>query len=283
MDSGSRTTTRSESGYWAHEDRMVRAFQYPGGQWLFRAGPAAPAVRDAATMGRLSGLPMMVWLFVALIAVGLLSRPAAAGIVLSEVIVDLNASAPPRDDIEILNDGAERVYVAVEPAAIKAAGAPEEARLEVRDPGELGLLVSPNRLVLEPGQRKLVRIAALKAATDRDLIYRVTFRPVMGAIEANASGLKVLVGYDVLVIVRPPHPTASITAARSTGVIVFRNGGNTNAEMFGGRQCDDTGQSCVELPSHRLYAGAAWQVPLTRDTPVEFLVKVGAETTARRF
>jgi P pilus assembly chaperone PapD len=227
-------------------------------------------------------LPFMPWLIVLLLVV-VPPQPASAGIVLSEVIADLSASAPPREDIEVLNDGAERVYLTVEPAQITSPGMPDEARLEVRDPGELGLLVSPNRLVLEPGQRKLVRIAALKPASERDRIYRVTFKPVTGAIEANTSGLKVLVGYDVLVIVRPPHPNATITAARSPGTIVLRNDGNTNAEMFGGHQCDAAGQSCVELPSHRLYAGAVWQVPLTRDTPVEYLVKVGGATKVQRF
>ena len=226
---------------------------------------------------------VLMWLAVAFIGVGLSPRPASAGLVLSEVIVDLKAGAPPREDIEVLNDGAERLYVAVEPAEIKAAGTPAEARVEVRDPGALGLLATPNRLVLEPGQRKLVRIASLKPASDRDLIYRVAVKPVVGAIEATGSGLKVLVGYDVLVIVRPPHPAASITATRSNATIVFKNDGNTNAEMFGGRQCDAAGKSCIEFPSHRLYAGALWQVPIARDTPVEYSVKVGGDTTVRRF
>ena len=257
----------------------VTILRSPSSKWRLHVNSAAHAFRSGATIGRSSGWSAVAGLFFALMAAALPLRPAAAGIVLSEVIVDLDASVPPRDDIEILNDGTERLYVVAEPAAIKAPGTPEEARLEVRDPGELGLLVSPNRLVLEPGQRKLVRIAALKPAINRDLIYRVTFKPVVGAIEADASGLKVLVGYDVLVIVRPPHPTASITATRSNGMIVLKNAGNTNAEMFSGRQCDASGRSCVELPSRRLYAGAVWQVPLTRDTPVEYLVKVGQNTS----
>ena len=236
-------------------------------------------IKPAARTRRFKRLATSALLTLILLLPIALPKSACAEIVLSEVIVDLSASAPQREDIEVWNSGTERVYVVAEPATIKAPGTIEESRVQMRDPGELGLLVSPNRLVLEPGQRKLVRVAALKPATDRDEIYRVTFKPVVGTIEASTSGLKVLVGYDVLVIVRPPQPTASIIAKRSNDSITFENHGNTNAEMFGGRQCDSTGRSCIELPSHRLYAGAIWQVPLTRDTPVEYLVKVGQNTS----
>ena len=208
---------------------------------------------------------------------------ASADMVLSEVILDFAPDQSPRDDIEVFNDGTERLYVAVEPAEIKSPGTPGEARVESRDPEALGLLVTPNRLVVEPGQRKLVRIAALSPATDRDRVYRVAFKPVVGEIEASTSGIKVLIGYDVLVIRRPAQPRAAITATRSRSAIELRNDGNTNAELFEGHQCDEQGQRCAELPSKRLYAGAVWQVPLGYETPVEYSVKVGGQVIVQRF
>src|SRR5262245_40543210 len=70
---------------------------------------------------------LLPWLIVSLLAIGLL-QPASAEIVLSEVIVDLSPSAPPREDVEVWNNGSERAYVAVEPAEIRSPGMPDEIR-----------------------------------------------------------------------------------------------------------------------------------------------------------
>src|SRR5262245_59380906 len=52
-------------------------------------------------------LPLLAWLVVSLLAI-VLPPPASAEIVLSEVIVDLSPSAPPREDVEVWNNGPER-------------------------------------------------------------------------------------------------------------------------------------------------------------------------------
>jgi Mat/Ecp fimbriae periplasmic chaperone len=219
----------------------------------------------------------------ALLGFALVPASALADLVLSEVIVDFGPDQPPRRDIEVFNDGAERVYLIVQPAEIKAPGTAMEARRESPDPEALGLLVTPNRLVLEPGQRKLVRIAALNPPDVRDRIYRVTFKPVVGATQATTSGLKILVGYDVLVILRPTVPQATITATRTEQGVVLTNEGNTNAELFDGRQCDAQGTQCVELPAKRLYAGASWVVPLPLPTPVRYRVKAAGRLSVEQF
>ena len=75
--------------------------------------------------------------------------PAMGEMVLSQVIVDLLPAKPPRDDIEVWNDGDERLYVSAEPFEIRAAGTPAETRSPAGTPEESGLLVAPQRLILE--------------------------------------------------------------------------------------------------------------------------------------
>ena len=144
--------------------------------------------------------------FLAALALGAafgLASMAEAEMVLSQVIVDLLPGKPPRQDIEVWNDGPERMYVLAEPFEILKPGTPQEQRVAAALPDESGLLVSPQRLVLEPGERRTVRVAAIGERPASDRVYRVAIRPVAGAVTAEESALKVFVGYDTLVLVRP--------------------------------------------------------------------------------
>lgn len=212
-----------------------------------------------------------------------LSSAANAQLVLSEVIVDFQPGKPPRSDIEAWNDSKERMYLSAEASEIVLPGQSGEQRVQNPDPEKLGLLVTPARMILEPGEHKLVRIAAIAAPGDRDRVYRVMIKPVAGGVAAQESALKILVGYDVLVMVRPAAPQPDVKATRTGKSITFRNGGNTNVELTDGRQCDEAGKQCKELGSKRLYEGTSWTQTLTYDTPVEYSVKTGAQVVINRF
>jgi P pilus assembly chaperone PapD len=208
--------------------------------------------------------------------------PACAGLSVTPVIVDFAPGIAPRGDIDLFNDGTERLYVVVEPSLIERPGTSAEQRTLNPDPQALGLLATPNRLILEPGQHKYVRVALLLDAGSEDRIYRVTIKPVAGAVEANTTGLKILVGFDILVIQRPANPSAQVTAVRSAASLVFHNSGNTNAELFNGTQCAGDNQ-CTKLPSHRLYGGTSWEVSVTGSLPVEYTVKIGTQITRQKY
>ena len=211
----------------------------------------------------------------AVAVVGLAAQPAAANLVLSQVVVDLTPAGPPRADVEAWNTGAERMYVVAEPASIVDPGTPAERRVASADPAESGLLVTPQKMILEPGERKLIRIAAVAPRGARDRVYRVTVKPVAGEVSAAASALKVLVGYDMLVIVRPATMTGEVSARRDGGTLVLTNAGTTSVEMYDGQQCGAGGGDCRTLPSRRLYAGASWSQPVDPARPVAYKVKTG--------
>src|SRR4051812_24538220 len=209
----------------------------------------------------------------AALAAPVLAAPAHADLVLSELIVELQPRKAMRDDIEIWNNSPERSFVSVEPREIINPALPSQTERRDPDPEKLGLLVEPARMILEPGQRRLVRIAAFSGSTDLEHVYRVTIKPAVGPIHSEDSGLKVVVGYDVLVLVRPAQPRAHVTATRAGRRLAFNNSGNVSVELIEGRQCVVAHGPCAELPGKRLYPGASWTVQLPSDQPAQYTLK----------
>jgi P pilus assembly chaperone PapD len=208
---------------------------------------------------------------------------AGAELVLSQVVVDLGPDKPARENIELFNSGTDRLYVAADPFEIRNPGAAEQQRTPAANPQQSGLLVTPQRLILEPGERRLVRIAAVVPRPAADSVYRVTIRPVAGEVSANADALKVFVGYDVLVIYRPAAMTGALEAHRDGARLVIANRSNTSQELFDGRQCDAAGRECRALTGRRLYPGTEWAQDLPYGTPVTYRVAVGERISQAQF
>jgi P pilus assembly chaperone PapD len=209
--------------------------------------------------------------------------PAAAQIVVSNLVVELRPGKDSKQDVEVWNNSPDRAYVAVEPAEVANPGTPAETRRTDPDPEKLGILVSPARMILDPGQRKLVRIAEIVPPGDRERVYRVAVKPVAGAIASDQTGLKILIGYDVLVLVRPAQPQSSISATRSGDTVTFRNDGNVSVELEEGRQCDTTGKSCSDLPGKRLYAGGQWSTQVRPGYHPEYTMKSPGQSVRKTF
>jgi len=212
-----------------------------------------------------------------------LAMPAHGDLVLSDLVVELLSGKNSRKDIELWNKSDERSYVEISPAEIMNPGQATESRRQEPNPEQLGLLVSPNRMILEPGQHKIIRIAAIASPVDRERIYRVTVKPVVGDISGEHTGLKVLVGYDVLAIVRLANPSPRIAGIREGRTVIIRNEGNSSAELLNGKQCHTGSTNCTSLPGKRLYAGAEWRLPLDGDGPVEYSVKLGDKISTVSF
>jgi P pilus assembly chaperone PapD len=201
------------------------------------------------------------------------SGPAQAELVVSQLIVEFKPGGPRTADIEIFNNSDERAYAVVEPRRLLDPGTALEKRVTMADPAQLGLLASPARLILEPQQRRRLRIATIGVPDERERVYRITVKPVTGEVEGSVSGLKLMVGYDLLVLVRPPSPRTMLKAARSGSELTITNNGNASVELAEGKQCDLAGRSCEALPGKRLYAGASWKQKLPRTAAGEYRVR----------
>jgi P pilus assembly chaperone PapD len=225
------------------------------------------------------GLALCLSLFMAMAT----AAPASAEIAVSQLIVELKPGASRAADIEIYNDSEERSFVSVEPREIVDAGLDNEKSRLSPDPEKLGLLVSPTRMVIEPRQRKRLRIAAIGPVLPRERVYRVTVKPVTGDVSGTETGLKLLIGYDLLVLVRPPASAPNLEVRRSGGMLTIINQGTASVELAEGKLCDANGGGCQSLPSKRLYAGASWQQDLPLSTGGEYRLRAGDLWTTLRF
>lgn len=215
--------------------------------------------------------------------IGTPTTAARAELALSQLVVELAPGDHGRTDIEIWNNDPDRAYVSAEPREVLNPGTPSESRREDPDPEKVGLLVSPSRMILEPGQRRLLRIAAIAPPSDRERVYRVTVKPVVGELSAQGSGLKVLIGYDVLVLVRPREISPHVSGSREGDFLTLRNDGNVSIELVDGKRCDDAGSACSDLPGARLYAGAEKTVDVKAGGQVQYKLKVGPRLIPVRF
>ena len=228
-------------------------------------------------------MPVKLKRFVrALLGIGALAvaTPGSAEIVLSQLVVELGAGREGRSDIEVRNLDTEKAYVLVEPQEVLNPGTPSERRVTLRDPEQLGLLVSPARMVLEPGQHRLLRVALIGPPMERERVYRITVKPTTGKISADVSGLKILIGYEVLVIVRATDTQPRLSASREGRTLTIRNAGVTSVELADGRQCAAKDR-CQPLSGKRLYGGSEWKWTLPGDGPVDFMV-MGPAGNARQ-
>ncbi len=218
----------------------------------------------------------------AALLLALWATPAAASMVLSNVILHFEPGKPTRQDVEIENTGDQPMYVQVTPHTVESPGTPDEARVAITDPRQAGLLVTPNKLVVPPNGRKLLRFVNLQPGDDRERVYRVSVAPVVGDLEARESGLKILIGYEVLVLMQPAAPAPQLAARREGRTLFFENTGNTNVLLREGRQCptpETPAEDCALLGSKRLYPGNAWSVDLPFDREVEYYLAAGTRNS----
>lgn len=207
-----------------------------------------------------------------------LATPLKAELVVSQMIVELTPVSRTAD-VLIFNDSSERSYVSIEPQEVLNAGTPSERRVTHADPRVLGLLLSSKRLILEPQQKRLLRLAATSIPQDKERVYRVTVKPVVGEVEDGDSGLKLLVGYEMLIMMRPANAAIiSIVPQRTTGQMTLTNRGNASVELLEGKRCLSGIEKCAELPGKRLYAGASWTQPMPRDGQIHYRVVINGRT-----
>jgi P pilus assembly chaperone PapD len=219
--------------------------------------------------------------------------PAHAQLAIDRLWVDFEPGAPNRADVVIRNESKDRYYITVNPVEITNPGADDESRTQIADPEKLGLLVSPNRLIVEPGGLRSIRVVSLNEGLKADRVYRIKVTPQVGAIDAapvdgtnRGVSLKLLTAYDLLVTARPAKPSAGITGVRSGDTLTLHNNGNSNALLFEGRACPQgakpkpadakpadgkdegaaAGAVCKDLGARRMYAGNSWAVALPAGT-----------------
>ncbi len=186
---------------------------------------------------------------------------AHAQLKLSDFFIDLDQQTK-ANELFVSNTGNERMFLKIKASEVVDPGLESEEVISSENPRELGLLVSPQRVILEPGEEKRVRLVAL-ADTDKDRFFKVNVTPVVGELETTETiGVKLLVAYAAWVFQRPENAEPELTVSRDDGKIKIRNIGTTHAEILPGKQCSISGEECDDLTEVRVLVGHEKEIEL---------------------
>ena len=222
-----------------------------------------------------------------IILLGLLGATGAqAEMQIDNAIILFEPNSLARQDITVTNTGNQPLYLNITPNRIIHPGTSQQRREKITDPRAAGLLVTPNRLVVPPHGKKRVRFVNLDPTREDEGVFRVTIQPVTGELTSQGTGIKMMVGYEVLVLAQPQNPEPKLVASRDGKRLLLRNRGNTDVYLYRGKQCpvgatDDA--QCTPLHDRRLYPGNEWALELANDGPVEFQLAIGSKHSARTF
>ena len=217
-----------------------------------------------------------------LIVAGLtLSQTVTAQLTVNRSVIEFSPDQLVQD-IEVKNNGDFKIYLDLNAAEIVNPESENPGRIELSDPRTAAVLVSPKQILLPPGQRKRVRVILRESATDKDRVFRLSVKPYTGKVKLDnggsdkkASAIKVLVGYDLLLLSRPQNANADLKVKRTNSSIEFANKGNTNILLRKIVQCGSSDTDCVEIQPNRLYAGETYKVALPKSGPAsQYPVKV---------
>ena len=229
-------------------------------------------------MQRNLGFLVVPWLLVCPVA------SAHAEFMVSSAIVEFTAEGPKQQDIELISRSKGSDYLEATVSEIVHPGQPDESRQVIEDPAAAGLLVTPDKTVLAGGGRKVLRFVLLKEPDAQEHAYRVAIKPVIKGLNTTGQvGLKILVGYEVLVIIRPLDAAPHYTAERHGKVLTVHNTGNTNILFQNGQQCAAPHEKCLVPPAVRVYPGMTAETNLPYGTPVTYSIWDGSQSIETQY
>ncbi len=211
----------------------------------------------------------------------LTSTYAYGGIAVDKSIIDIIAGQTRRSDIYISNPDDSPQDVTLEISKIINPGTPQEKRIKIDNPRELGVIVTPTEFTLAPGERRKARLSFISIPRETDFIYRLLVRPVNIPDSGSSKKpmIQVVFNYDILVSYRPSSPDTSFTVKRTENAITFTNTGNSNFLLYAGEQCEAKGVNCRVIPAHRMYAGTSHTIPIDPSNAyIRFLRKDAGST-----
>ena len=219
----------------------------------------------------------------------LFSVTGTAQITVSKSILEFNAGNLIQD-VDVVNSADHKIFLKMSVAQILRPESEEPERVELTDPKTAPVLVSPTQLMVLPGQRKRLRVILRKPPQDKDDVYRLSLKPFIGEVNVENSGggkasaLKVLLGYDLLLLARPENAAADLQVTRTDKSLTFENHGNTNVLLRRMVQCDAAEENCENLTPNRIYAGEVYTVNLPKQGAAsEFPVQVWHSQNLRSY
>lgn len=210
-----------------------------------------------------------------------LAQPVWAAMSLDKIILYLEDKPNSREDIVVTNPDNETLYLQTEIYRVDNPGQPDEKRVRVIDPKDFKLLVSPSKAVIPAGEQKRFRLMSLEQGLDKEKVYRVTFKPVVGDIKTDRTALKILVAYQALIFIQPDSGQYKLSLEHSAGdKLAIANSGNVNVEVSDIQYCKSPTQCAPVEQAGRIYSGAKLSVEgdFTAGGYLELLARNGRES-----
>ena len=230
-------------------------------------------------------------------------QAAQADISVNKAIIEFMPDGEYFTDIKVSNDSRHNAYVAATVQEVIKPGQSAEHKVSASTPEQALLIATPQRLVIPGMETAAIRLLNLDESVKQERVYRVAISPAKGRDKGTNSGVRVIVAYDLLVMVRPKTIVTDIKAQRTNGFMILHNHGNASVILGGGQQCErsrenikdktgndepksDKGNShkkCEPVKGIRLYAGASVALPARKNTTMAFDVESAIETRHKVF
>lgn len=198
----------------------------------------------------------VIFLFIFSLLLAFPIKKSNADIVLSKMILDFLPKNPRQENLDVFNNGEDIDYISTKIFEIQNPGMKNQKRVEVSKGSKDRLVIAPNKLSIAPKARKRFQFIITDENLKKDKIYRVEVVPNIAGVQnpEGGIGIKILVGYEVLVIVRPQKMDFNLKVVRGKDSITFTNKGNTNILLSDIKQCNSK-NVCKTILADRLYAG----------------------------
>lgn len=123
---------------------------------------------------------------------------------------------------------------------------------------EIGLSLSPLKMIIPKNSSKVVKIYNIEGQTEEEKIYRAEIVPVASPFSIDGEkkvGVKIQIGYEVLIIVPPKNPDYQFTHKIKGKELTITNTGNSNILFFTGKQCKE--DVCEKIKPKRIYSNSS--------------------------
>jgi fimbrial chaperone protein len=133
-----------------------------------------------------------------------------------------------RDSVTLTNSGSEAI-VFQSRAMVWSQEAGKDVETQTRE-----VLISPARVEIPAGEKRVVRIARQRPSAGKTLTYRVHFNELPKPFNGSTSQAQILAEYSLPFIFEPASVTPPVLTAKWQGTkIVFNNTGGKAARISG--------------------------------------------------
>lgn len=199
------------------------------------------------------------------------SSAFASQISLSTSTVYFDSNKQEKKTVQVINvDVNTTTYFDVKINEVKNLGQMNDEYLEVVTNPEIGgLIATPSKSILREGEKsRAISIINLNTSLDKERAYRVDVTPIISGVDLkqeDIKGVKMLLGYDVLVYVQPDNPTFAHQARIENDRLYISNLGNSHFNVGNIEACDKE-DKCTSFDGGSIFSDLESSISIPKGT-----------------